>query len=110
MKTLNEVERLNIKEALEQILSRSFREYNASLDILLLEEDNIRIARLVAELAIERYKLGIISAFEMQESQRSLLIAENKFESAKYKAKISELQLLKSTERLLRSENSQFGW
>ncbi|HEX8547618.1 MAG TPA: TolC family protein [Cytophagaceae bacterium] len=85
----------------ESALSKSYKDYNANLEILELEKDNIRIARLVAELAIERYRLGMISAFEMQDAQRNLLTAENRFETAKYKAKISELQLLKIDGRIV---------
>jgi len=85
----------------ESRLSQYYKIYTTNLEIFSLENENIKIAKQVSALAIDRFNLGIISAFELQESQRSFIAAQNRFENARYKAKISELELLKLDGKIL---------
>lgn len=85
----------------EAKLSQFYKTYTTNLEIFALENDNIKIAQQVSELAIDRFNLGIISAFELQESQRSFIVAQNRFENAQFRAKISELELLKIDGKIL---------
>lgn len=89
----------------ESRLSQYYKTYTTNLEIFYLENENIKIAQQVSVLAIDRFNLGIISAFELQESQRSFIAAQNRFENARYKAKISELELLKLDGKIVEVKN-----
>jgi len=73
----------------------AYRTYQNSLELVDLEEDNLAIAELTLEIALERFREGIISAIEFREAQRAFLSAENRLIEAKYDAKIAETELLR---------------
>lgn len=73
----------------------AFRTYQNSLELVDLEEDNLAIAELTLDIALERFREGIISAIEFREAQRTFLSAENRLIHAKFDAKIAETELLR---------------
>ncbi len=89
----------------EAKLLQYYKIYSTNLDIFTLENENMSIAQQVSALAIDRFNLGIISAFELQEAQRSYIAAQNRYENARYKAKISELELLKLDGKIINVKN-----
>lgn len=74
---------------------RAFRAYQNSLELVDLEEDNLGYAEETLEIALERFRQGIISAIEFREAQRTFLSAESRLIEAKYDAKIAETELLR---------------
>ncbi len=74
---------------------RAFRTYQNSLELVDLEEENLVIAEETLDIALERFRQGIISAIEFREAQRTFLSAESRLIEAKYDAKIAETELLR---------------
>ncbi|HKP96017.1 MAG TPA: TolC family protein [Fibrobacteria bacterium] len=69
------------------------RQYETSLRQTQLEERNLQVARLQAEAAQERYKLGASSPLEFRDAQTRLLDAEGRLITARQSAKQSEAAL-----------------
>lgn len=85
-------------EQIQKRLSSDFlsiyRTYQNNLELVDLEEDNLSNAEETLEIALERFRLGTISAIEFREAQRAFLAAENRLITAKYEAKLAETDLL----------------
>lgn len=76
-------------------LNQAYQNYEAAWEIHQLEKENISIAQQLSTLAIERYKMGTISNFELQEAQKSYIAAATRAEQAKFNLKSTELELEK---------------
>lgn len=68
--------------------------YRNNLDLLELQKQNLEIAETNLEIAMERYKLGNLSGFDMRQVQKNLLDAEERVLQVEYDAKICEISLL----------------
>jgi len=75
-------------------LTTFWQAYNNNLQLLALQQQNLEIAESNLEIAMERYKLGEISGFDMRTVQKSLLDAEEKVLQVQYDAKLCEISLL----------------
>lgn len=105
-----EVAKLNVKSAqfqrdeLKHQLMANFnvvyQTYLNSIELVDLEEENLDNAAETLEIALERFRLGTISALEFRESQRTFLSAESRLIQAKFEAKQSETELLRISGRL----------
>jgi outer membrane protein TolC len=95
---------LNIQYAKAQVESNlliAYKSYKMNLEILKLEEENVSVAKENMDLALEQLKLGSISPIEFRETQKNYTAAQSRFSSAKYKAKLSEKDLLRESGILL---------
>ncbi|MGF1670362.1 MAG: TolC family protein [Balneolaceae bacterium] len=105
-----QVAKLNVKsvqyqreELMQRLLSNFniiYRTYLNSIDLVDLEEENLENAEETLDIALERFRLGTISALEFRESQRTFLAAESRLIQAKFEAKQSETELLRLSGRL----------
>jgi outer membrane protein len=89
---------LMLEEELKRINAgflRAYRTYQNSIELVDLEEDNLAIAEETLDIALERFRQGMISAIEFREAQRTFLSAESRLIEAKYDAKIAETELLR---------------
>lgn len=68
--------------------------YRNNLDLLELQKQNLEIAETNLEIAMDRYKLGNLSGFDMRQVQKNLLDAEERVLQVEYDAKICEISLL----------------
>jgi outer membrane protein TolC len=75
--------------------------YENRLSIYDLLSKNVETARANYQRSDERYKLGQITSVELRQAQINLLNARTTKNSAKYQAKLAELQLLQLTGQLL---------
>ena len=75
--------------------------YNNSLSVFRLQEQNVITATDNYERSNERYKLGQITSVELRQAQINLLNAETSKNQAKYTAKLAELQYLQQVGQLL---------
>ncbi|MDX5345879.1 MAG: TolC family protein [Hymenobacteraceae bacterium] len=73
--------------------ARALSRYQNRILLLQLEEDNLKLADQNTEIALERYRLGLLTAIELREAQRSQLLAENRFIDILYEAKAAETEL-----------------
>ena len=75
-------------------LTTFWQAYNNNLQLLALQQQNLEIAESNLEIAMERYKLGEISGFDMRQVQKSLLDAEERVLQVQYDAKLCEISLM----------------
>lgn len=73
----------------------SWRAYLNTLELVDLEQENLVNAEETLDIALERFRIGTISALEFREAQRVLLSAENRLIEAEYDAKLAETELLR---------------
>jgi outer membrane protein TolC len=71
----------------------AFAQYQNFLQLLDLEEANISLARQNVEIALERYRLGLLTPLALREAQRNQLDAETRLLDIRYSAKQAETNL-----------------
>ncbi|WP_266202697.1 TolC family protein [Pontibacter kalidii] len=86
---------------LQADLARAYSQYTNRLQLLELEESNLKLAQENAEIALERYRLGILTAIELREAQRNELVASNRLIDIQYQAKAAEIELKRLSSTLL---------
>lgn len=86
---------------LQADLARAYSQYTNRLQLLELEESNVKLAQQNAEIALERYRLGLLTAIELREAQRNELVASNRLIDIRYQAKAAEIELKRLTGSLL---------
>ncbi len=85
-----------LRQAIDQTAAdfeQAKRQYQTGLLQISLEEGNLQVARLQAEAARERYKLGASSSLEFRDAQTKLLDAESRLITARQSAKQAEAAL-----------------
>jgi outer membrane protein len=80
---------------LQRDIQTSYTMHQKNIILMDLELANQEVARENAEIALERYRLGVSNSLELREAQRSLVEAETRALTATYNAKISEIELLR---------------
>ncbi len=78
---------------LEQQVLDSWITYTTARQRVALEEANLAGIRKQVDVALESYRLGMITAVELRDVQQSLIDAENRLLMAQFEAKAAELQL-----------------
>lgn len=86
---------------LQSEVARAYNLYSNRLQLLQLEESNLLLAQENSTIALERYRLGLLTAIELREAQRNELVAANRLIDIKYEAKAAETQLKFVTSTLL---------
>lgn len=109
---LIEIERVNYdrqfllyqqqKNAVNVGLKSSFVNYDNARKILLIEEENIGLAKENVFIALEGFKRGITTFIELRTAQQSLEDAYNSLITARYNAKLAETELLRLSGGLLK--------
>lgn len=89
---------------LQAELARAYSRYNNRLQILELEESNVTLALQNAEIALERYRLGLLNALELREAQRNQLVAKNRLIDIRYEAKVAETEFKRISSTLLQEK------
>lgn len=74
-----------------------------------LEERNLEVARLQAEAARERYRLGASSPLEFRDAQTRLLDAQSRMASARQETKLAELALKRLAGALVKEAPGEPG-
>jgi outer membrane protein len=83
-------------------LSNAFKDYELQKQLLLLEDDNIMLAKENVAIALERFKQGVSTYLELREAQISLQDAYNRLIAARYNTKLAETELLRLKGDLLK--------
>lgn len=78
---------------LEQRVLDGWVAYTTAQQRVALEEANLTGIRQQVDVALESYRLGMLTAVELRDVQQSLIGAENRLLLAQYEAKTAELQL-----------------
>jgi outer membrane protein len=86
---------------LEKNITDAFESYQNSRFVLSLEEKNLEPAELNFKRTEELFNLGRVTNTQFREAQLNLIRAKNGIVTAKFKAKLDELELLRLTGMLL---------
>ncbi len=90
-----QLQREQLELSLKSDLSNFWQAYRNNIEVLKLEEENVKTARENYDIARDSYlRLGNMSGFEMREAQKSLLDAEERLLIARYNTKLCEISLL----------------
>lgn len=76
-------------------ISNSFKDYEYQKRALVLEEENIQLAKENVAIALERFRQGVSTNLELREAQISLQDAYNRLIAARYNTKLAEIELLR---------------
>lgn len=80
----------------------AFAQYQNYLQLLDLEETNIQLARQNVDIALERYRLGLLTPLALREALRNELDAATRLLDIRYAAKQAELALRRLSGELVR--------
>lgn len=89
------------QKTIETVLLSYFSDYESSIELIALEQNNLQLAEQALDIAFERFRLGNITPVELRESQRTLLNTETRLITAMFEAKIYETELLRLAGNLL---------
>lgn len=89
-----QLQRQQLELDLHASLQTFWLAYRSNLDLLALQKKNLEIAETNLEIAMDRYKLGNLSGFDMRQVQKNLLDAEERVLQVEYDAKICEISLM----------------
>lgn len=89
-----QLQRQQLELDLHASLQTFWLAYRSNLDLLALQKQNLEIAETNLEIAMDRYKLGNLSGFDMRQVQKNLLDAEERVLQVEYDAKICEISLM----------------
>ena len=81
----------------------AFAQYQNFIQLLDLEETNIQLARQNVDIALERYRLGLLTPLALREAQRNQLDAETRLLDIRYSAKQAETALRRLSGDLVRA-------
>ena len=92
------------KTGVEANLLNTYKKYLNSLQLVQLEEENLKVALESVDIALEKLKLGNITPLEFRETQRKLINAKSRLVSAQYDAKSAETELLRISGQLITTD------
>ena len=76
-------------------INNSYKDYQYQKKALLLEEENISLAKENVFIALERFRQGVSTYLELREAQLSLEQAYSRLIAARYNTKLAETELLR---------------
>lgn len=87
---------------MEGRLAALYASYQAQVEMMELEQQNLGAARENLDVALDSYDLGNISALELREIQQNFILAQNRLLNAQYMAKLAEIEVFTLTGDLAR--------
>jgi len=90
---------------LVNIVTNSYEAYQNSLIVLKLEQKNLEVAELNFKRTQELFNLGQVTTTQFREAQLNLIRAKNSISTAKFDAKLFEIDLLRLSGRLLKDSD-----
>ncbi|MBC8182005.1 TolC family protein [candidate division KSB1 bacterium] len=87
---------------LVNIVTNSYEAYQNSLIVLKLEQKNLEVAELNFKRTQELFNLGQVTTTQFREAQLNLIRAKNSISTAKFEAKLYEIDLLRLSGRLVK--------
>ena len=83
------------RSRIELGINSSYKDYEYQKKALLLEQENISLAKENVFIALERFRQGVSTYLELREAQISLDSAYNRLIAARYNMKVAETELLR---------------
>lgn len=108
------VQRLNAGYAVEQMeiqmisdIQRAYNTYNTNMQLLDIEYANYQVATESADIALERFRLGIADYLQFRDAQVNLLTAQDRLITALYNIKEMEIELLRLSGKIYYQNGTQ---
>jgi outer membrane protein len=92
------------KKTLSTELINAYTDYENAKRILVIEEENILLAKENVFIALEGFKRAVTTFIELRTAQQSLEDAYNRLINARYLAKVAETELLRLNGQLLKED------
>jgi outer membrane protein len=103
----SKVQKVNAEYAVQQMeiqmasdIQRAYNIYNTNLQLLDIEYANYKVAVESADIALERFRLGIADYLQFRDAQINLLTAEDRLITALYNIKEMEIELMRLSGRI----------
>ncbi|UJP66475.1 TolC family protein [Mongoliitalea daihaiensis] len=81
-------------------IQRAYNTYNTNIQLLDIEFSNYKTAVESADIALERFRLGIADYLQFRDAQVNLLTAENRLLTALFNIKEMEIELMRLSGRI----------
>lgn len=108
------VQRVNAEYAVQQFeiqlasdIQRAYNNYNTNMQLLDIEYANYQVATESADIALERFRLGIADYLQFRDAQVNLLTAQDRLITALYNIKEMEIELLRLSGRIFYQNGSE---
>ncbi|NLN94628.1 MAG: TolC family protein [Bacteroidales bacterium] len=101
MKENAEIELMDSRSTLHTDLMATYLSLQSKKQLVDFESLNLEVADRNLAIAMERFRLGELSGFELREAQKNYLAAESRLITARYQAKIVELDMNEITGKIL---------
>lgn len=85
----------NQRNQLNLAMVQAYNQYQSSIQLLYLEEENIQLARENVRIVLEVYRLNATTIIQLKEAQKSLQDAYTRLIHARYQTKVAETELLR---------------
>ena len=85
----------NQRNQLNLAVVQAYNQYQSSIQLLHLEEENIQLARENVRIVLEVYRLNATTIIQLKEAQKSLQDAYTRLIHARYQTKVAETELLR---------------
>jgi len=89
------------RATLEEAFLNQYYAYSKYLELLKMEQMNVKTAEKNLEFALENYELGGLSAIDLREIQLSTLAAQERLLAVQFTIKSTETELLRLTNQLI---------
>ena len=93
MQQMQELDVLQTQLSVNTNLVILYNQYETSLQLMKIEQQNIESATKNVSIALEKFNLGAITSVELREIQLQKVNTENRYLTEELNAKIAELQL-----------------
>ncbi len=90
------------RQVVDVAVRNAYVNYNNTKKILLIEEENITLAKENVSIALESFKRGVATFIELRTAQQSLSDGYNRLIAARYNTKVAETELLRLNGSLLK--------
>jgi outer membrane protein TolC len=108
------VQKVNAEYALKDLeiqmvsdIQRAYNTYNTNIILLDIEYSNYKTAIESADIALERFRLGISDYLQFRDAQLNLLTAENRLLTAIFNIKEMEIELMRLSGRIFYQEGRE---
>jgi outer membrane protein TolC len=108
------VEKINAELAVKDLevlmisdIQRAYNTYNTNIQLLDIEYANYKVAIENADIALERFRLGISDYLQFRDAQINLLTAENRLITALFNIKEMEIELMRLSGRIFYQGNEE---
>ena len=91
----------DVKLQIERDIRNAFAQYQNDLFVMKVEEKSVATAELNFERTREQFNFGQLTTTQFREAQLNLIQAKNRFNNARYTAKLSEINLLQLSGKIL---------